>query len=184
MVKNTPPEKPSEKFYETTPASTQKALLVATYQGTPQKIQCEEHLQELSLLADTYGIEVAGSFPCQNRKFDPATFITSGNLEEILLLAEELSANLIIIDEDISPSQQRNLEAFFKRPVMDRTEVILGVFAQRAQTKEAQLQIELARVKYQVPRLKRLWTHLSRQHGSGGSSGGGGGYQKGEGKSR
>jgi len=173
--------KPSEKHYDTAPKETQKALLIATYQGVNQKPICEEHLQELALLADTYGIEVVSSYPCQNRKCEAATFITSGKLDELCLLADEVGANVIIIDEEISPSQQRNLEVIFKKPVMDRTEVILGVFAQRAQTKEAQLQIELARVKYQTPRLKRLWSHLSRQHGSGGS-GGGGGYQKGEGE--
>ncbi len=169
---------PSDKLRDTDESIAQKALLVATFNGSNQRALCEEHLQELSLLADTYGVEVAGRFPCQNKKCDAATYITSGKLEELRLLADELAANLIIIDEEISPSQQRNLEAVFQRPVMDRTEVILGVFAQRAQTKEARLQIELARVKYQTPRLKRLWSHLSRQHGSGG----GGGHQKGEGE--
>lgn len=178
----TTPKKPSETLYDTSPTATQKALLVATYSGTNQRPICEEHLQELALLADTFGVEVVGSFPCQNRRFDAATFITSGKLEELRLLADEISANMIIIDEEITPSQQRNLEIVFKRPVLDRTEVILGVFGQRAQTKEAQLQIELARVKYQTPRLKRLWSHLSRQHGSGGGGGGGGGYTKGEGE--
>ena len=176
------PKKPSETLYDTSPKAEQKALLVATYLGAAQRPICEEHLQELALLADTFGVEVASTFPCQNRRVEPATYITTGKLEELLQMADEIQANLIIIDEDISPSQQRNLEAFFKRPVMDRTEVILGVFAQRAQTKEAQLQIELARIKYQTPRLKRLWSHLSRQHGSGGSSGSGGGYTKGEGE--
>ena len=155
-----------------------KALLVATFLGNNQRPLCEEHLQELALLVDTYGVEVVGSYPCQNRKCDAATYITSGKLEELRMVADELGANVIIIDEEISPSQQRNLETVFQRPVMDRTEVILGVFGQRAQTKEARLQIELARVKYQTPRLKRLWSHLSRQHGSGG----GGGHQKGEGE--
>jgi GTP-binding protein HflX len=176
------PKKPSETLYDTSPKAEQRALLVATYLGAAQRPLCEEHLQELSLLADTFGVEVVATFPCQNRRVESATFITTGKLDELLKLADEVGANLIIVDEDISPSQQRNLEAFFKRPVMDRTEVILGVFAQRAQTKEAQLQIELARIKYQTPRLKRLWSHLSRQHGSGGSSGSGGGYTKGEGE--
>jgi GTP-binding protein HflX len=87
--------------------------------------------------------------------------------------------DVIIFDDEISPSQQRNLERLFKKTVMDRTEVILGVFADRAQTKEAQLQIELAKVSYDMPRLKRMWTHLSRQAGS---VGGAGAYLKGEGE--
>jgi GTP-binding protein HflX len=183
MVKSqSNPEKPSEKLHDTAPKETQRALLVATYNGAAQRPICEEHIEELSLLAKTFGVEVVGKFPCQNRKCDAATFITSGKLEELRLLADEVNANLVIIDEEITPSQQRNLEIVFKRPVMDRTEVILGVFAQRAQTKEAQLQIELAKIKYQTPRLKRLWSHLSRQHGSGGGGGGGGGYTKGEGE--
>ena len=171
-------EKPSERLHETTPVLQENALLIATYNGVKERPICEEHLEELSLLAETYGITVATKYPCQNKKLDAATYITSGKLEELRQLADEISATVIIIDEEISPSQQRNLEAVFKRPVMDRTEVILGVFAARAQTREAQVQIELAKIKYQTPRLKRLWTHLSRQHGSGGGSG----YTKGEGE--
>lgn len=171
-------ERRAEKLHETAENEPLHALIVATYAGPNQRPVCEEHLQELSLLAQTYGIEVVGSYPCQNRKVDASTYITSGKLEELRELADQIGANVVIIDEEISPSQQRNLEIVFKRPVMDRTEVILGVFAQRAQTKEAHLQIELAQIKYKTPRLKRMWSHLSRQHGSGG----GGGYQKGEGE--
>lgn len=157
-----------------------KALLVSAYQGPMKKPICEEHLDELSLLAETYGIEVIGKEPCNTRQFDAATFITKGKLEEMVQKAKDLQADLVIFDDEISLAQQRNLEEAFGKSVMDRTEVILGVFAQRAQTKEARLQIELARVKYEAPRLKRLWTHLSRQAGTG--SAGGGAYLKGEGE--
>lgn len=160
-----------------------QALLVSAYKGSNMQIICEEHLHELKLLAETYGLIVAHQFPCPVRKYDAATHITQGKLEEVIQLSKELNVDLIIFDDEISPSQQRNLEKLFALPVMDRTELILGVFAQRAQTKEARLQIELARRKYEAPRLKRLWTHLSRQAGSaGGGSGGGGGYLKGEGE--
>ncbi|PJD95664.1 MAG: GTPase HflX [Parachlamydia sp.] len=155
-----------------------KALLVSAYQGNENKALCEEHLDELELLSKTYGVGVLAKVPCPTRKFDASTYITQGKLEELVTLSKEIGADLIIFDDEISPSQQRNLEKIFQLPVMDRTEVILEVFAQRARTKEARLQIEYARVKYQAPRLKRLWSHLSRQHGSGG----GGGYQKGEGE--
>jgi GTPase len=160
-----------------------RALLVSAYKGSgpAARIVCEEHLEELALLAETYGVEVLKKVPCPIRRYEAATYVTEGKLKELIEAAKECGANLVIFDDEIAPSQQRNLEKAFGIPVIDRTEVILGVFAQRAQTKEARLQIELAQVKYQAPRLKRLWTHLSRQHGSGGS-GSGGAYLKGEGE--
>jgi GTP-binding protein HflX len=159
-----------------------RALLVSVYKGgAPQKLICEEHLQELSLLAETYGMGVIAKSACVVRRYDAATFVTEGKLQELVDLSKEMGCNLIVFDDEIAPSQQRNLEKIFALPVIDRTEVILGVFAQRAQTKEARLQVELAQVKYQAPRLKRLWTHLSRQQGTG-SSGSGGAYLKGEGE--
>lgn len=158
-----------------------KALLVSVYKGANYRETCEEHLEELALLALTYGVSIVGKIACNIRKYDASTFVTEGKLQELLSSAEELKADIVIFDDEITPGQQRNLEKLFKLPVMDRTEVILEVFAQRAQTKEAKLQIELAQVKYQSPRLKRLWTHLSRQAGTG-SSGGGGAYLKGEGE--
>ena len=162
---------------------TKKALLVSVYKGGPaQREICEEHLQELGLLVDTYGVNVGDKLPCMVRKYEAATFVTEGKLQELAQRSQEINADLVIFDDEISPAQQRNLEEIFKMPVIDRTEVILGVFAQRAQTKEARLQIELAQVKYQAPRLKRLWTHLSRQAGTAGGGSGGGAYLKGEGE--
>ncbi|WP_068466399.1 GTPase HflX [Candidatus Protochlamydia phocaeensis] len=159
----------------------QRALLVSVYQGPSNKKICEEHLDELELLARTYGIETACKMPCAIRKFDASIYIGKGKLEELIQLSKELQVDLVIFDDEITPAQQRNLQKAFIIPVMDRTEVILGVFGQRAQTKEARLQIELAKVKYEVPRLKRMWTHLSRQAGTSGA-GGGGAYLKGEGE--
>lgn len=158
-----------------------RALLVSVYQGTAQKELCHDHLEELDLLVQTYGLEAVAKEACPVRKFDASTYITKGKLEELKQKADDLNVDLIIFDDEISPAQQRNLQEAFKKPVIDRTEVILGVFAQRARTKEARLQIELARVKYEAPRLKRLWTHLSRQAGTGGA-GGSGAYLKGEGE--
>lgn len=166
---------------DTSPEKPNKALLVSVYKGTQNKALCEEHLQELALLAETDGIEVLRKEPCVVRKYDASTFVTEGKLEELIALSQEIKADFVIFDDEISPAQQRNLEKLFKIPVLDRTGVILEVFAKRAQTKEARLQIELAQVKYQAPRLKRLWTHLSRQAATG-SSGGGGAYLKGEGE--
>lgn len=161
-----------------------RALLVSVFKGGSEtrKIS-EEHLQELSLLAETYGIEVIKKTTCGVRKYEAATLVTEGKLQELIDLAKENEIELVVFDDELPPSQQRNLEKIFNIPVIDRTELILGVFAQRAQTKEARLQIELAQVQYQAPRLKRLWSHLSRQSGGGGGGGGrGGGYQKGEGE--
>lgn len=166
---------------ETTQATARRALLISAYKGAAQKNTCTEHLDELALLAYTWGIEVAEKVPCPIRKYDASTFITEGKLEELVAQAKELAVDLVVFDDEVAPSQQRNLEKAFGIPVIDRTEVILGVFAQRAQTKEARLQIELAQVKYQAPRLKRMWSHLSRQAGTSGS-GGGGAYLKGEGE--
>lgn len=161
--------------------NTQKAMLISTYHGAAQRQICNEHLQELELLVKTFGVETVHQEPCAIRKFDASIYVGKGKLDELIRIAEEKQADLVIFDDEITPAQQRNLQKAFGRPVLDRTEVILGVFAQRAQTKEARLQIELAKVKYEAPRLKRLWTHLSRQQGTSGS-GGGGAYLKGEGE--
>lgn len=162
---------------ETALKSYKMALLVGVYFSSDEKKECEEHLEELERLADTFGLETLGKVPCPLKKFDAGTFLGKGKLEELKALAESLKAEVIIFDDEISPHQQRNLEEIFKKPVIDRTELIIEVFAQRALTREARLQVELAKVKYQFPRLKRLWTHLSRQ-----STGGGGAYVKGEGE--
>lgn len=166
--------------HESSTTTKQRALLVSVYKGSNNREICIEHLTELALLAETFGIEPVEQIPCLVRRFDASTFVTEGKLDELITRAKEVEADLIVFDDEIAPSQQRNLEKKFGIPVVDRTGVILEVFGQRAQTKEARLQIELAKVKYQAPRLKRLWTHLSRQAGTGSS--GGGGYLKGEGE--
>lgn len=170
-----------EKTLTHSTAEKLRALLISSYSGSSEKNACEEHLDELELLVETYGGESIEKISVPLRKYDAAIFVGKGKLEELVQLATQRKVDLVIFDDEISPAQQRNLEKAFGRTVMDRTEVILGVFAQRAQTKEARLQIELAKVRYEAPRLKRLWTHLSRQQGTSGS-GGGGAYLKGEGE--
>ncbi len=165
-----------EKGIEAKEGSPSKALLVGVYSRTSLKPVCEEHLAELEELANTFGVETIGKVPCSIRKVDAATFLQEGKLAELREQLEKNRANLLIFDEEISPAQQRNLEKFLKVPVMDRAELILEIFAQRAQTKEARLQVELAKTKYEFPRLKRLWSHFSRQSSSGG------GFLKGEGE--
>lgn len=169
------------KKYQEETEMEQKALLVSTYHGTAERAICEEHLDELELLVKTFGMETVHKEPCPVRKFDASIYVGKGKLEELIEITKEKGADLVIFDDEITPAQQRNLQKEFNCPVMDRTEVILGVFAQRAHTKEARLQIELAKVKYEAPRLKHLWSHLSRQKGTS-ASGGGGAYLKGEGE--
>lgn len=153
----------------------EKALLVGFYAHGSDKPSCNEHLDELKFLVKTFGVNESEKVPCFLKKIEASTYMGSGKLKELVEYAKANEFDFIVIDEEISPAQQRNLEKAFEKPVMERSEIILSVFAQRAQTKEAKLQIELARAKYQLPRLKRLWTHLSRQRG--GSS-----YTKGEGE--
>lgn len=161
------------------------AMLVGSYMNSGEKLLCEEHLDELASLSDTYGFEVVEKVPCSLRKIEASTYIGSGKLEEIVALSEANECDVVIFDDNISPNQQKNLERALKKPVIDRTELILEVFASRAVSRESRLQIELAKTQYQLPRLKRLWTHLSRQAGTaGGGAGGGGGYLKGEGETQ
>ncbi|MBM3201597.1 MAG: GTPase HflX [Chlamydiae bacterium] len=144
------------------------AFLITVYQDQREKEHALEYLRELNELAKTYGFTVVGEYVYMIRKFDAGSYLGEGKIEELSQRATELGAEIIVFDDEITPNQQKNLEKGFKRPVMDRTELILEIFAEHAQTKEAKLQIELAQVRYQLPRLKRMWTHLSRQRMSGG----------------
>jgi GTP-binding protein HflX len=157
-------------------ASQKKALLIGTYQQ--DKRECLQLLEELKELADTYGLETALQLPCPLRKIDAGTFLGKGKVEEIKTLAAQNGCGVVIFDDEISPQQQRNLEKILGIAVIDRTELILGVFAQRAHTKEAKIQVELASFRYQMPRLRGMWSHLHRQR----SGGSGGGAVKGEGE--
>lgn len=154
-----------------------RVMLVGTHPSGADKKNCEDNLEELARLSDTFGLEVVGRVMCPIKKIDAGTFLGKGKIEEFIQTAKEINAQVILFDDEISPQQQRNLEGLFKKAVIDRTELIIEVFAQRAQTREARLQVDLAKIKYQFPRLKRLWTHLSRQ-----SSSGGGAHVKGPGE--
>ncbi|MCB1213551.1 MAG: GTPase HflX [Chlamydiia bacterium] len=156
------------------------ALAIATFRHKKQQVETQEHIDELALLSETYGVPVIHKELVHAREYNASTFISQGKLEELIELAKSLNVSLILFDDEISPAQQRNLERRFELTVMDRTELILEVFYQRAQTKEAHLQIELAHAQYQFPRLKRMWTHLSRQTATAGTAGGA--YLKGVGE--
>ncbi len=136
----------------------------------------EDSLEELERLADTAGIDVVGQAIQRFDKPNSATFIGSGKVEEVKLLIEEFQADTVIFDSELSPRHQRELEEVFGEDVkvIDRTALILDIFAQHARTREGKLQVELAQLEYRLPRLTRMWTHLARQAGgrAGGATGG------------
>ena len=125
----------------------------------------EDSLEELSQLAKTAGATVVESIACRLDRVNPGTFIKMGKVKEIGELVQSLKANLVIFDDELSPRQTRNLEEVFKVRTIDRRALILDIFAQRAQTREGQLQVELAQFMYLLPRLTGMWTHLERQAG-------------------
>lgn len=129
-------------------------------------------LEELGLLAQTAGYDVAERVACKRRAPDPALFVGTGKAEEIRLLAQSSGASEILFDQSLSPAQQRNLERLLGMPVNDRTLLILEIFAQRARSHEGKLQVELARLQYLSTRLVRRWSHLERQSGGIGMRGG------------
>jgi GTP-binding protein HflX len=120
-------------------------------------------LEELDGLARAAGADVAGSLVQRRRAPDAATYLGKGKVDELRSLVGRLSADVVVFDNDLSPGQVRNLEKTLGVKVVDRTELILDIFASRAQTFEARLAVELAQLEYSLPRLKRMWTHLSRQ---------------------
>lgn len=125
----------------------------------------DEHVAELASLADTAGAEVCATIMQRMDAPHPKFFLGEGKVEELKALVERRSATLVIFDEDLSPSQGKNLEDRLGVRIMDRTELILDIFATRARSAEAQMQVELAQLQYMLPRLKRMWTHLSRIRG-------------------
>jgi len=153
----------------------ERALLVgAQIKSKRGGWQIEDSLAELGQLAQTAGLEVAGQTWQRLDRFDPATLIGSGKVEELLDLRDDLHFGLVVFDEELSPRQLRNLEKTLGDHVrvLDRTGLILDIFAQHARTREGQLQVELAQYQYRLPRLTRAWTHLARQAGGGAARGG------------
>jgi GTP-binding protein HflX len=143
----------------------ERAILVGVQLGRDGDLPVEETLEELLLLSDTAGADVVDSL-VQNRSGpDPATFVGRGFVERISQRARALEADLVIFDDDLSPNQVRNLEQEIPAKVVDRSGLILDIFAERAKTREAMTQVELAQLEYLLPRLTRAWTHLSRQVG-------------------
>jgi GTP-binding protein HflX len=131
----------------------------------------EDSLNELKELAKTADIEIINRFTQKREKPDRTSYIGKGKTEEVKTYITENSIDIILVDEELSPSQSKFLEKFFEKKIIDRTSLILDIFATRAQSYEAKLQIELAQLNYSLPRLTRLWTHLSRTGGGIGARG-------------
>ncbi|MFW6193087.1 MAG: GTPase HflX [Gemmatimonadota bacterium] len=151
--------------------SPERTVLVGAPPRQRSKEIVDEHLEELTRLARTAGANVVGAAVQRLDSPHPATYIGSGKIEQVGDLARQRGASLIVFDEDLSPAQGSELEDRLDVRVMDRTELILDIFALRARTAEAKLQVELAQLQYMRPRLKRMWTHLSRTAGGIGARG-------------
>ncbi len=149
-------------------------VLIAVAQKQQEEEQIFEYLDELEFLARTYNLETKRMFIQRLEKPDKSTFVGKGKLDEISSYVKENAIDVVIFDDEISPSQQRNLEKVLGKKVLDRTTLILEIFEQRAQTAHAKTQVQLAQYQYMLPRLTGMWTHLERQRGGTGTRGGAG----------
>ena len=151
----------------TTEKTNERAYLVGIITPEQSEAQVGEYLDELAFLAETDGIEAVRSFTQKLDHPNTTSYLGKGKLEEIASKIEEDNIGLVIFDDELSPNQLRNVEKALGVPVMDRTSLILDIFASRARTAHAKTQVELAQYQYLLPRLTRLWTHLDRQRGGG-----------------
>jgi GTPase len=158
----------------TNPPRERAFLAGAELHNNHQILSLEDSLAELALLADTAGVDVVGEITQKLSRPHVETYIGPGKVEELKLLAEETLSEVVIFDDELSPRHQRELEKALGKNirVIDRTALILDIFAQHAHTKEGMLQVELAQYEYNLPRLTRAWTHLERQAGGGGGRAG------------
>jgi len=147
-----------------TEKETERVILIGTIINN-QRERLDDNLEELKLLTMTTGVNIVESFIQKIIKPHPATFIGKGKLEEIEIFIEKNNIDIAIFDNDLSASQLRNIENILKIRILDRTHLILDIFATRAKTAHARVQVELAQYQYLLPRLTRLWTHLERQQG-------------------
>src|SRR5690606_7508620 len=161
--------------HQVTNFERERAFLVGvSVKGSRPLLSTEDSLRELALLADTAGMDVVGQASQQLERIDPATYIGPGKVEEIYQQVVALEAQAVIFDDELSPRHQRELEKRFGESIkiLDRSALILDIFAQHARTREGALQVELAQYEYRLPRLTRQWTHLARQAGGGSARGG------------
>lgn len=154
-------------------ASKEKAVLVGIYNRTVTKEKAEEYLEEMQLLAQTAGAATLKVFLQKMDKVHSGTYVGKGKLEEIKAYIDEHKVDLVIFDDDLTPSQVRNIDKVLEVKVLDRSGIILHIFSERARSAQAKAQVELAQLQYLLPRLTGLWTHLSKQKGGIGMKGAG-----------
>lgn len=147
------------------------AILIGVFSLSIHRPRAEEHLDELALLADTAGATVIRKILQQRDKPEVFSYIGKGKLAELKALVEETKADLVIVDDELTPTQARNIQKATETKVLDRPGLILDIFASRAKSAASRTQVELAQLEYILPRLTRLWTHLSRQKGGVGTKG-------------
>ncbi|MEO6882483.1 MAG: GTPase HflX [Bacteroidia bacterium] len=157
-----------------TAVQQETAVLVGLINSEQNEIQVQEYLEELAFLIETAGVKPLKKFTQRLSKPDPRTFIGSGKTAQIKEYVIENKVSLVVFDDELSPSQQRNLEKELVCKVLDRNRIILDIFAARARTAHAKTQVELAFYQYMLPRLTGMWTHLERQRGSTGTRSGAG----------
>lgn len=162
-----------KKLYDTAPIVPTAVLVSLISQGQTD-LEIDENLDELAFLAETLGAKAVYRFTQRIEKPEIRTFVGSGKLEEIQTYVKHFDVDMVIFDDDLSPSQMRNLENDLKVKIYDRSLLILDIFLKRAQTAQAKTQVELARFQYLLPRLTRMWTHLERQRGGTSTRGGAG----------
>jgi len=150
---------------------TERAFLLAVDTGSDEGWSAEDSLAELASLADTAGAEVVGAEWQNRRHADPNWYVGKGKAEDLVHAKAETGFTVLIADDELSPNQQKALEGVLGVKILDRSGLILDIFAQHARTHEGRLQVELAQMQYQLPRLTRLWTHLSRTGGGIGTRG-------------
>jgi GTP-binding protein HflX len=153
-----------QKFYDTA-VKQERAVLVGVITANETDERAKEYLEELQFLVDTAGAETVKIFTQKLQKPDRATFVGSGRLEDIRAFVKEEEIDIVVFDDELTPSQLRNIERELQVKILDRNNLILDIFANRAQTAQAKTQVELAQLQYLLPRLTRLWTHLERQKG-------------------
>lgn len=153
-----------QKFYDTA-LKQERAVLVGLITPGETETQSREYLDELAFLVDTAGGVVERRFTQKMLRPERATFVGTGKLDEIAAYVKSEEIDLVVFDDELSPSQLRNIENVLQVKILDRSSLILDIFAGRAQTAQAKTQVELAQLQYMLPRLTRLWTHLERQKG-------------------
>jgi len=163
--------RPGQRMHETAQEGERVILVGVPRPPSQLRFETDEHLDELQLLSETAGAEVLEKVFQNRSTIHASTFIGKGKAELIAQRCEELNAHTVIFDDDLSPVQQRNLERMINRKVIDRTTLILDIFAQHARSNTAKTQVELAQLEYMLPRLTRMWSHFSKQFGGIGTKG-------------